>query len=378
MKKPRKESDNTERGEKSKFELRVVRNATEIFFLKSFFFIIPSVYLFRALLEFIDLREFPHALLDWVKIPTEMVLIIALIFANSFFSELPNALLQLFSNRVLLIKSGESDKDFIQSLDKWLNADRRKVFGILAATMVFLYYVTRIGGLNDLINSTIFSLSYVDTLLYIFPSVIYAYFVGIVAWKLVITSWFLIKIPNIFNIMVQFEHPDGAGGLLPIGFIALNMSYVTFMPTLLSAFLLASPLINQYTKLNLPISNSVLLYGFAPLILLAGIAGSAVALTPIFKIHQEMMLQKPRAIEALNQISNQILELKSEIINTLKNKSADELFKRLRTFEELYKQRQEINTWPLNKNILTKIWGTQTLLFGQVLALLNLISQFKN
>ena len=56
-------------------QIVIVRSSLEKFFFSRFMLIIPSVYLFRALLQYFNLKEFPPALLDFVKIPSEIALI---------------------------------------------------------------------------------------------------------------------------------------------------------------------------------------------------------------------------------------------------------------------------------------------------------------
>jgi hypothetical protein len=73
------ESDNEIQIIKKKiFSFVVVRNPIEKLFLKYFYFIIPGVYLFRSLLQFINTNSVPNALFDFVKIPSELALMIAL------------------------------------------------------------------------------------------------------------------------------------------------------------------------------------------------------------------------------------------------------------------------------------------------------------
>ncbi|MAT96444.1 MAG: hypothetical protein CL608_04810 [Anaerolineaceae bacterium] len=367
----------TDNKDNTDYELIVVRNSTERFFFRTFFIIIPLIYLFRALVEFINLGEFPYTLLDYVKIPTELALIIALFFATRLFSALPNTLLQLFlDNAVLKQKDGITEPDFLKDLDLWLNRSLRKSIGLLSALTILGYYMTKIGGVGNLFRYASFSLSYLDLLLYIFPSVFYAYFAGIIAWKLVVTSWMFFNIPKTFDVNVRFWHPDQAGGLLPLGELSLKMVYVPVTPTILSALIILAPILSSFTSLNLPIANRVLLYGFAPVILLAGIIGSSIAITPLFKFHQVMLNKKRNAVEQLNHVSEQIVELKSRIAASQSRDDFEETVKKLGILETFYKEHQKINTWPMNKRVLTEIWGTQAFLFGQALALWNLTSKF--
>lgn len=362
------------------FGLVVIRSKLEKIFFQNFYYIIPVVYLFRGFLQFIDTWSFPSAFQDFVKIPAEIALILALIFANSLFAAIPKRFHQLFTSNVLLSsKSINTQKEsFIKNYDYWLNHKSRKIIGFSTAILIFLYYILRIGGPQILLFRAGFSLEFIDYLLYIFPSVFYSYFVGIIVWKLFVSSYFIATIPIFFRINVQFVHPDGAGGLLPVGKLCLNMIYVTVIPTILSALLLITPLIGQSIDLINVIPNRVLLFGLAPMILFFGISGSVVALIPAIKFHKIMLEQKPDFVNYLNDVSKEIVLIKKKLISDSQSDdehSIENLQKRLSFLESFYKSHQSINTWPMNRQILIKVWSTQTFLFAQVLALWNWINK---
>lgn len=363
------------------FQLVIVRNPTEVFFFKNYYFIIPVVYSIYALLEFINLRVFPEALLDYVKIPTELALILALFFSNLFFREIPNRLNWLLSNKSIIRSKEDASKiSFLKRFDRLLNHKRRIWLGLLTLIFALVYYVWKIGGISRLISEAAFSLEYIDLLLYIFPTVFYAYFVGIVVWKLLVTSFILYSIPNFFNVKVQFEHPDNAGGLMPIGLLSLSMIYVTVIPAIRSALVLVSRFIAVRFDIPYINPNDVLLFVFSPLILLAGIAGSIVALIPIFKFHSIMESQKERLVDSVNKLSDEIVELKQKLLVAAQQKdtsSCDEIQKQINLLEPVYKSYQDINTWPIDKKVLTKIWSAQAFLIAQVITLWNWVSQLQ-
>jgi len=356
-----------------------VRNRAERFFLQWFWILIPSVYLFRSALEYLDLRTFPLALQDQIKWITEITLIIGIIFANLFFSSIEHTLIKLETSQNILPKSkGHSGiKALLDHLDRWLNHNLRIVMGIFSSLCIYIYYVVQFGGRHVLVSQADFSLSYLDLLLYIFPSVIYAYFVGIIVWKLVATSLIVRSIPDKFKIVVTFGHPDSAGGLLPIGKLSLAMLYVTVMPTILSACILIAPFFST-PILRLFSANTVLLFGLGPVILFAGLIGSIFALLPIFSFHRVMEAYKLEMIKTLEQISSKIVALKKKFLIQEQSNSPENLeniLNELNALETFYKANENINTWPINRQILVNIWGTQVFLIGQVVTFLNWVSR---
>jgi len=176
---------------------------------------------------------------------------------------------------------------------------------------------------------------------------------------------------------MTFGHPDGAGGLLPIGKLSLNLLYVTVMPSLLSACILVAPLIPT-PLLLLFAANNVLLFWLSPLILFAGILGSILALLPVLSFHQTMEKQKIEMIVILEKVSSKIIALKNNFIISQQSdppENLDRLIKEITALEAFYKSHENINTWPINKHVLVNIWGTQVFLVGQVAAFLNWVTK---
>ena len=169
------------------------------------------------------------------------------------------------------------------------------------------------------------------------------------------------------------------------------MIYVTVVPTLRSALSLLAPIIVQYVDVPNIAPNRVLLYVFSPLILLAGIAGSVLGLLPILRFHQVMLMHKTEMTEVLNRVSSRIVALKMDLAGMSQrverestgdihklpdaSKPVDDVVKEISALESFYKAHQNINTWPLNRQVLIKIWATQTFLWGQVIALWNSASK---
>lgn len=363
--------------------MMIIQNTVERFFFRACIVIIPSVYVFRVMMEYIDTGH-AHAVFDWVKIPTEIALIIALLFSKRLFTAFPHEFSQLFTYHILVSHSGQANHDdysqasYTKQFEQWLNHWYRIGVGGLASLTVFTYYIARIGGITVLLEEASWSLDYLDLLLYIFPSVFYAYFVGIVVWKLLVISLFLQRLTKHFYVNMQFGHPDGAGGLLPIGLLSLQIMYVTAVPTILSAWILIAPVLATFTSSYMPVANRVLLFGFAPIILAAGICGSLLGLFPILRFHQVMLEHQEEMMKALNQVSEKIVQLKKNFVDSAENhddKETTALLKKISDLESFYKSHQTINTWPLNQPVLIKIWTTQAFLYGQVMGLWKVILQ---
>jgi hypothetical protein len=77
----------------------------------------------------------------------------------------------------------------------------------------------------------------------------------------------------------------------------------------------------------------------------------------------------------LSKLSFKIVKLKDELLehyNNCDNKNIDQtnsLYKNLGDMESYYNANCSINIWPMNKQVLVGIWGTQTFLFAHAATL---------
>ncbi len=283
---------------------------------------------------------------------------------------------QLFSHKIVVGKASSSatevmsSKEFMERVEYWLNHPRRRLIGLLPVITIAIYYILTT-ELSRFLQPNIFLRAIP---LYLLPLALYAYFAGVVLWKVGGISVSLSFLPKYFNVNVQFAHPDKAGGLLPIGLLSLKMLYIPLVPMILSGVMLFSP----YLKIlqHIPdIYNRFLIYRFCPFILGAGIVGSIIALWPVFRFHKLMTVMKYDMMDQLSHVSERIVTLKSQILTNQISENIDDVMKEITTLEEFYRSSRSINTWPLNKNTVAQIWMSQTFLVSQILALWNFISQ---
>jgi hypothetical protein len=151
------------------FEIVAVRNPFERFFLSNFLIIIPCVYIFRCLSQFIVNDGIPDSLLDFPKILSEVAVIIALIFSNILLSQVRLRLSQLYLTGIVIPKPVQSDiyrtdhwNTFLEYFDSRLNSQYRIIIGFIVALIVFYYYVLRVGGFSQLILPDFMAYDYFD------------------------------------------------------------------------------------------------------------------------------------------------------------------------------------------------------------------------
>ncbi len=361
-------------------DLTPVRSSVERFFFAWFFVLIPALYTLRLGVQYADSRAFPYALHDRVKIVSELALLVILILANILLASLSPTIASLFSNGVVSRHAAgegelaETQATCERSIDRLLNHGARIVIASLVAFATFCYYVVRMGGLSALVP-TGSALRVLDVLLYFVPTVCYAYFVGVIAWKLCVISWFFRSFPERYAVVPRFLHPDGACGLLPVGDLCLSMMYVAVIPTALSAvFLLAHFAPQGFAAYLTP--NDTLLFGFTPVILVAGALGLIIGCLPLFRFHLAIIKHRDEWTQELKALAERIIAEKAKIFRPPDGAGEPPIDAVLKTVTELqshYEASRKVRMWPVDGGLVAQIWGSVALVSGQLLAFIETV-----
>jgi hypothetical protein len=360
--------------------LIVNRSAAEKLFLRTFFVVIPTIYVMRAVLQYLEVQTIPVALIDIVRIASECAMLLALALSVLLFAFLPHGLRELFRSRVLRVRVATqrdwTEDMFMRQLEARLNHWCRILVGIVAALVVLGYYALRIGGFGELYSTAAMSLAYLNLWLYIGPPVAYAYFLGVVLWKIWVVGSALRSIPAHFDVAVRFGHPDGVGGLLPIGLSCLYIVLIAALPTVLSALIILAPFVAPPWILSYVVANEVALFGFAPLVLFLSAVGCGIGLVPLFRFHSVMLAERPRLDEMLGRVAERIVELRdwlARIDGPSSSTPREPSITELAALERLYAIQEHVGTWPVSARVLTGIWAALVFVGGQIVALWSLL-----
>jgi hypothetical protein len=362
-------------------ELVPVRNSVERFFFAWFFVLIPGVYTLRLTLQYAESRTLPYAFLDLVKIAAELAFLILLTLANTFLATVRPTIASLFSNGVVSRQTGgdsellETQATCEQTIDRLLNHDARILVAGIVAFITLYYYVTRMGGLSVLVPTGAL-LNFLDVMLYFVPTVCYTYFIGIVVWKLLVTSLFFQSFPERYALVPRFLHPDGACGLLPLGDLCLRMMYVAVIPTVLSSLFLLSQFIALQGIAGYITPNKTLLFGFTPLILGVGIIGLVIGFLPLFRFHLAIIKYRHEWTEQLKALAERIIAEKAKMLRPpedLKDEPIDTVLKTLTELQSYYEASRKVRMWPVDRGLIARIWGSVALLGGQLVAFIEIV-----
>ena len=162
-----------------------------------------------------------------------------------FAKQAPRALLGLWENGMLSPKTAAEDiggistaKDFLKRYKAALSNRRRFILMgaiLLIVDIILAHYITTIStpSFETFPDAT-------NTLFLVFKFVIFAdLWVGVIlmaAWSMLVTMYFIRRLPQALNLEVIPSHPDQCGGLKPIGDICLELALIAVISSLVLAY----------------------------------------------------------------------------------------------------------------------------------------------
>ncbi|MDJ0780828.1 MAG: hypothetical protein QNJ22_02600 [Desulfosarcinaceae bacterium] len=207
------------------------------------------------------------------------------------------------------------------------------------------------------ITTTLFGhrLDYAGALFGLAGELACAVFIGICIWRLIVIAQHLWRLGRQFKLVPHLLHPDGCGGLKPIGDLCLLNAFIVSIPGIyLFAWLTLDrvPFIQQryadlYQSLHepmlaIPIFLAVLLF-----------------FMPVWYIHKALVAERNAVQRQIDNISYKINEIVESLLpqqDKLTSDVAEETASQLKSFQELNQQLYQVNkqfpVWPFNTRIV--------------------------
>lgn len=205
------------------------------------------------------------------------------------------------------------------------------------------------------------------------PVLVIATFIGIMIWKMYVTSKYISKLVNEFQIEPKLGHPDTVGGLSPLGNLCIWSLTITNMPLIYLGGLL---LLRALNILNNPIPdlpNYVVYSLFAlsfSLFLFPVVTCFAI---PVWNVHNRMIEWRNNKQERLYEVGYLINELESRLLNEivkLDPKELENIQTQLDGLKLVYMRNEKLPVWPFKKEILVEPF------ISYIIPVLSLIFQF--
>ncbi len=167
-----------------------------------------------------------------------LALLVESIAVRSFLKKIAETFRQLWEGGTLDMEGSgdEVAQKFIASLDEFqarLSSRHRLWLGVPFGVLgLAFFWISRhlphtlgiLVGSTDL--ATKLTALVVNSVALFVPAVVVGYLLGIGAWKTVVTGVYVRRFSRDFELVVQTDHPDKAGGLRPLGSLMLAMAAI--------------------------------------------------------------------------------------------------------------------------------------------------------
>jgi hypothetical protein len=324
---------------------------------------------------------------DLLYLTGGLAILISILVTRTLFEQFPHILLMLWRRKLLCPRDTHAAfaeprsqtidmvfLRFIRAIPESMNSKAEIIFGmsgILIAGWTIWLLDTDI--LREIYVNFRTHLLWYSILLLVRLSFIAAGFVaGIIGWRIMVIADTISKLGKTFDFDIQINHPDGCGGLRPIGDLCLKLAYVISpLPILLGLWLV---FINFFDLRYLRMVPENLVPLGSTLVLLA-IPTAALCLfsffMPLGTVHTAMLRAKSKLQIELDDISQEIHQLSTDLLtkaNSLAPQQGIPLEEKIEFLKRVYARNSQIPTWPYRS---THIWG---LISTQIVPSLGVIS----
>lgn len=276
----------------------------------------------------------------------------------------------------------EEYPNFMQDFENALNRRSGQIiFGLSFAAVLLLrsYFDFRIWLPEDFLDNPLFSAGdietkfwatyiyinyYMNTMLSDYPlrfltgfvvEPILGYFLGLIAWRMLITGLKIYQVDKKFSLVPRLNDPDQCGGLNPLGKLCLyNAKIVGIWGALLGIWIILGTSYHIY-KYYLP-----LYYYQIPVLLLVAVAGFFI---PLWGVHCAMAKRKVDLDIKLDQIAQNINELAQKRLNwALKGEQEpDNLANDIEKMKKVYAENINYPVWPFNYSLILSFITSQAI-----------------
>ncbi|MBN8657757.1 MAG: hypothetical protein J0M11_18645 [Anaerolineae bacterium] len=309
-----------------------------------------------------------------------IVLILYLLLANELFEKFPQTIKILWRRNLLCqfdensLKTGmpsqeESVLKFLQDTRIYVDS-KNGIFCGFAGLFISAWLVWLLDQ-NWILNAPSYIVSMPAPLiitLFLRTAFIFSCFIcGIVAWHIFSVGKTISALGRIFRLDIKINHPDGCGGLSPIGDLCLKLVYcVAPFLILIGAWLIFVNILDisylhmQSTNLNSLISTlQILLLPFTMLSFL-------IFFFPIISIRNSMLHAKSLLDIQLDAISQKIHSIEMDLLTQADSLPTDRriiLEEDIDFLKRSYGRFQPIPTWPFRFSHLFRLTTSQIIPF---------------
>jgi hypothetical protein len=271
--------------------------------------------------------------------------------------------------------------DFIKNIDRWLNHRRSLLLGAVFAVLILIrapyeyeQYVCIPNNLTASVCLDAFGRALVDSSwqfrLEIGAEGLIGFILGLMAWRMIVTARKVDELDDRFDLKLQLDHPDGAGGLAPLGTLCLwNALIITIPGIFLGGWILLMPSF----KFNCPYPTAPIaacdnylaylpLYYF--LLLVPVTFAPLTFLAPLWSVHELMIAKSAAPQRELAKLAERIDTLARDLLDRadkLDPAEGEKMVKNLEFMRQTYVSNQNIPTWPFNTQTALRFVTSQAI-----------------
>jgi hypothetical protein len=191
---------------------------------------------------------------------------------------------------------------------------------------------------------------------------------AVALWRLIVTGYWVSQISRRFTVVVQRAHPDGSGGMQPLGELCFRCALVFIGPAFfLVGWIIVFSIPDLASKLpaTIPSGDKILpalILGLS--VELAAVI--AVFLLPLLGVHGEMSRQRDQHFEYLGEFARRIQDINSKLLQTAGQTNLAEIQKQMETLKgmrQVYEESKTFPVWPFGRRIALTITVSQIVAF---------------
>lgn len=305
---------------------------------------------------------------DPFRLTALATVIVELIIVVMLFDRVPIALRTLWERGLLgASRNGEPAPEalpkFLSGIDKhnnsgyawWLGA-ALAVAGLFA-TYPVRYYFANNGQWPYSLEGLIWYYTLGNAAFVVVPIGV---LVGLLAWRVGVVAWLITQLGERFELSIEPNHPDRAGGLKPLGELCLLIALLLLLPAIyLSSWGVATVFIQTPgTAIYAALWSGL----FKKWLALVSVAAFVLFFRPLQSVHRQMQAQRILIQAELNELTRKIGQVSHRLRTDADSMSPEEGAKKLeglKFMQKVYEENSRVPTWPFDWNILIRFAAAQ-------------------
>ena len=246
---------------------------------------------------------------------------------------------------------------FKESFQERLSGRIGIILGFIMGLWVIYFYLPELSSLSGIWLQNLF---FITTMC---VDVMVGYILGVVTWKIIVTSLEFRRLARNDMLRIRLYHPDKCAGLAPIGELFFSLSFILITIGLfLGIWLIYARWIN-------PDFNGIFSQiAFWFLISLIGVSAVSIIafFLPMLTIHKLLKEKAAQIQSRLVILAEKISELEESLLSEKSDLNEEELqnkYEKIQLLRKMYAQQHKVPTWPIDMQTRIKFFASQVALY---------------